>query len=80
MSQDILNNGTLKTDYRISLIKTTILINTPVWYYLNTKNIDVVVIFICSAPSNSTACHFASPGIMVNYRVTMILSSIVFKL
>ena len=49
--------------YRISLINTAFLISTPVWYYLNTNNIDIVVIFISSVPLNSTACHFATPGI-----------------
>ena len=34
----------------------------PVRYYLTTNNIDIVKIFISSAPSNSTACHFVTPG------------------
>ena len=56
------------------------LINTPVPYYLNTNNIDTVVTFISSAPSNSIACHFATPGITANYCITMVISSMVFKL
>ena len=31
--------------------------------YLNTNNIDIVVFFISSAPSISTAYQFANPGI-----------------
>ena len=34
--------------YRISLINTAFSISTPVQYYLNTSNIDMVVIFIGS--------------------------------
>ena len=64
--------------YHIFLNNTTFSISTPVQYYLNTNNIDIVVIFISSAPSNSTTCHFATPGIMANYRVMMIISLIVF--
>ena len=37
------------------------------WYYSNTNNIDIVVIFISSAPSNSTACYFATPDIIAKY-------------
>ena len=65
--------------YRISLINITFLISTPVRYYLNTNNIDIVVNFISSAPLNSTTYHFVTPGIMANYHVTMI-SMIIFKL
>ena len=65
---------------RISSIITAFLITTPVRYYLNTNNIDIVVIFISISLSNSTACHFATPGIMANYCVTMIISLIVFDL
>ena len=57
----------------ISLINTTFLISTPVQYYFNTNNIDIII-FISSAPSNSTTCHHATPGIMVNYRVMVTLS------
>ena len=64
---------------RISLINTTSLIRIPVWYYLNTNNIDIVVIFISSTPSNNTACHFAILDITTSYRVT-IISLIVFVL
>ena len=66
--------------YRISAINTAFLISTPVQYYSNTNNIEMVVIFINSTPSNNTACHFATPDIIANYRVTMAISSIVFKL
>ena len=64
----------------ISSINITSSISTPVRYYLKTNNIDIVVIFISSAPLNSTACRFATPSITAYYRVTMIISSIVFKL
>ena len=53
--------------YRISSINTTSSISTPVRYYLNTNNIDIVVIYISSAPLNSTTCHFATLDIMANY-------------
>ena len=46
--------------YRISSINTAFSISTPVRYYLNTNNIDIVVIFTSSAPLNSTV--FATPG------------------
>ena len=55
--------------YRISSINTASSISTPVWYYSNTNNIEMLVIFISSAPSNSTACHFATPDIIAKYRV-----------
>ena len=66
------------TIYRISSISTAISISTPVQYiyYLNTNNIDIGVIFIISAPSNSTACRLATLGIMANYCITMIILSI----
>ena len=64
---------------RISLINTTSLIRIPVWYYLNINNIDIVVIFISSTPSNNTACHFAILDMTTSYRVT-ISSLIVFVL
>ena len=66
--------------YCISSITITFLISTSVRYYLNTNNIDVVVIFISSTPSNSTTCHFVSPVIKANYCVTMITLSNVFEL
>ena len=68
--------------YRVSFINTAFLIGTPVpvLYYLNTNNIDVVVIFISSAPWNITTCHFVTLGITANYCVTMIISSIIFEL
>ena len=69
----------LITNYLISSISTVFSINTLEWYYLNTNNIDVAVIFISSAPLNSTACHFVSPGITANYHVTMIISLITFE-
>ena len=69
-----------KDSYHISSINTTFSFSTPVWYYFNTSNIDIVVIFISSACSNSTVCHFVTPGITANYRVTMIILSIIFKL
>ena len=67
-------------NYGVSLINTAFSISTPVRYSLNTNNIDIVVMFISSAPSNGAACHFASVGITANYCVTMIISSIVFEL
>ena len=66
--------------YHISLINTAFSFSTPVQYYLNTNNIDIVVIFINSTPSNSTACHFATLDIMENYHVMMIISSIALEL
>ena len=39
--------------YRISLINTASSISTPVRYYSNTNNIEMVVIFISNTPSNS---------------------------
>ena len=73
--------------YRIFSINTTSLIgtpvrcysNTPVCYYSNT-NIEIVVIFISSAPLNNTACHFTTLDIIAKYHVTMAVSSIVFEL
>ena len=40
----------------VFLINTAFLVSTPVWYYSNTSpnNIEMVVIFISSAPSNNT--------------------------
>ena len=67
-------------EYHVSSINTAFLISTPVQYYLNTNNIDIVVIFISSGPSNSTIYHFVTPGITANYCVMMIMSSIVFEL
>ena len=66
--------------YRISSINATFLISTSVCYYLNTNNIDIVVIFISSVPWNSTACHFVTPGTTAHHRVMIIVSSIVFQL
>ena len=40
--------------YCISLFNTVFLISTPVWYHLNTNNIDIIVVYISSALSNST--------------------------
>ena len=54
---------------RISLINTAFLISIAVGYYLNTNNIDLIVILINRVPSNSIACHLATPGITGNYRV-----------
>ena len=70
------------TIYRISSISTAFSISTPVQYiyYLNTNNIDIGVIFISSAPSNSTAYRLATLGIMANYCVMMIILLIVFEL
>ena len=65
--------------YRISSINIASLISTPVQYYSNTNNIEMVVIFISSAPSNSTACHFVTPDIIAKYHVTMAVSSIVWS-
>ena len=62
---------TPNSNYHISLINTAFSISILVRYYLNTNNIDIVVIFISSAPSNSTACYFVMPGIMANYHVMM---------
>ena len=67
--------------YCISSINTTFVISTPMGYtYMNRSNINIAVISISRAPLNSTACHFTTPDITANYRVTMIISSIVFKL
>ena len=44
------------------------------------NNTDIVVSFISSAASNSTARHFATPGITANYCVPMIISLIAFEL
>ena len=66
-------------EYCISSINTVSSISTPVQYYSNTNNIKMVVIFINSAPSNSTACNFATPNIIANYRVMMEISSIVVE-
>ena len=38
--------------YHISLINTVSLISITVWYYSNTNNIEMVIIFISSAPLN----------------------------
>ena len=57
-----------------SSINAAFLISSPVRYYLNTNNIDIVVIFISSTPSNSTAYYFA------NLSITMMISSTVFEL
>ena len=65
--------------YCISSINIAFSISTLLQYYFNTNNIDIVVIFISSAPSNSTACHFVSAVIMANYRV-IIISLITFQL
>ena len=51
--------------YCISSINTAFSISTPVRYYLNTNNIDIVVINIRNTPLNSTACHFATLQIIV---------------
>ena len=37
----------------------------------------MVVTFISSAPSNSTACHFVNLDIIANYHVKMAISSII---
>ena len=66
--------------YRISSINTASLISTPVRYYSNASNIEMVVIFISSTPSNSTACHFATLDIIAKYCVAMAVSSILFEL
>ena len=63
--------------YCISSINTASSISTPVWYYSNTNNIGVVVIFISIAPLNNAACYFTTPDIIAKYRVTMVVSSIV---
>ena len=60
--------------YHNSSINAAFLISSPVQYYLNTNNIDIVVIFISSTPSNSTTCYFA------NLSITMMISSTVFEL
>ena len=65
---------------RTRTINTAFSFSTPVWHYLNTSNINIVVIFISSVSSNSTVCHFVTLGIAANYRVTMIILSIIFKL
>ena len=70
----------LLCSYHNSSINTASSISTLVWYYSNTNNIDMVVTFISSTPSNSTACHFVTPDIIAEYCVTMAVSSIVFKL
>ena len=41
---------TIEYKYRISSINTAFSISTPVRYYLNTNNIETIVIFISSAP------------------------------
>ena len=64
----------------ISSINTTSLISTPVQYYSNTNNIEIVVIFISSARSSSTACHFTTPDIIAKYCVTMAVSLIILEL
>ena len=64
---------------RISSINTASSISTPVWYYSNANNIEMVEIFISNAPSNSTTYYFATPDIIAKYRVTMAVSSIVFR-
>ena len=64
--------------YHISSINTASSISTPVQYYSNKNNIEMVVTFISSASSKSTACHFTTPDIIANYCVTMAISSIVF--
>ena len=69
----------VKTEHRISSINTAFLISTPMQYYSNTNNIEIVVIFISNAPSNSTACHFMTLDIIAKYYVTMAVSSIVFR-
>ena len=54
-------------------INTTPSISTLVRYYSmvnGTNNIEMVVIFISNPLSNSTAYHFTTPDIIVNYRVT----------
>ena len=61
-------NALFEKKYHISLINTAFSISTPVQYYFNINNIDIII-FISSAPSNSTTCHHATPGIMVNYHV-----------
>ena len=66
--------------YHISSINAVFLISIPLRYYLNTNNIDIVIIFISSTPLNSTACHFVALGITANYCVKMIISLIVFEL
>ena len=66
--------------HRISSINTVFSISTPVQYYLNTNNIDIVVIFISSTPLNSIAYHFAILGNTANYRASMIISLIVIEL
>ena len=65
--------------YHISSINTIFSISTPARYCLTTNNIDIVIIFISSAPSSSTACHFVTPCITANHCVTMITLLIVFK-
>ena len=54
----------MEEGYHISSINTTSSISI-LGYYSNTNNIEMVVIFISSAPLNSTACHFATPEIIV---------------
>ena len=61
--------------YCICLINTVSMICTPVQHYLNKKNIEIVLTFISNAPSNSTACHLATPNITANYCVMMVVSS-----
>ena len=48
-------------------------------YYPNANSIEIVAVFISSASSNSTVCHFVTPDIIVNYSVTMAISLIVFR-
>ena len=67
-------------DYRISSTNTTSSISTPVQYYSNTNNIDMVVIFISSAPLNSTTRHFATLDIIAKHCVTKAVSLIIFEL
>ena len=49
--------------YHISLINNASLISTPVRYYSNTNNIEMVVIFVSSLPSNRIAYHLVTPDI-----------------
>ena len=69
----------MKYTYHASLFNTASSISTSVRYYSNTNNIDMVVIFISSAPSNSTTYHFATPDIIAKYHVTMAVSLIIFE-
>ena len=65
--------------YHTFSINTASSISTPVRYYSNTNNIEMVVIFISNTPLNSTAFHFAILDIIAKYHVTMAVSSIVFR-